>query len=86
MTKYIIIIHTDIIKYKHQKCISMLSDSFPCISKISVDLDDFDKVMRIESLSNISYLIIAYLGVEDIKCKLMGIYKKLDEQVIVLFE
>jgi hypothetical protein len=86
MAKYIIVIYTDIFRLKDFELISNLRDFFTCITKVSTDLNDQDKVLRVESGCDISRLLINYLENEAIKCRLMGIYQKSDESAIVIFE
>jgi hypothetical protein len=78
--------YTDIFRPKDLERISNLSESFPCITELSIDLNDCDKVLRVASARDISRLLIDYLEIEDIKCKLMGVYQRIEEKVTVLFE
>ena len=84
--RYIIVLYTDIFRQKDLEHISNLSNSFPCITDFSVDMNDCDKVLRVASMSDISHLLLDYLRLEDIKCKLMGVYQRMEEKVVVLFE
>jgi hypothetical protein len=86
MAQNIIIICTNVFSPKDRVRILCLNESFPCITELSIDLTDCNKVLRVASGSNISRLLTDYLEIEDIKCKLMGVYQKIEERVIVIFE
>ena len=86
MTKYIIVIYTDIFGLNDFNRLLNLRELFPCIFELSIDFIDCDKVLRVGSVHNIGRLIIAYLEIEEVKCKLMGIYQELEGRAIVLFE
>lgn len=86
MAHYTIIIYTNVLRPKDGERIFNLKKSFSCIMELSVDLTDCDNVLRIVSAINISWILIDYLEMEDIKCKLMGVYQKVAERVMVIFE
>lgn len=86
MVQYIIIISTNVFRRKDCERILNLRESFPCITELSIDLTDCNKVLRIASGINISRLLIDYLEIEDIKCELMGIYQRIEQRAIVIFE
>lgn len=85
MQRFIIIVATDVASgFLHSALVNVMEGFGDIILEWSVDLDDVDKVLRVVSKKDISFLLIYQIKKASIQCKLMDVFEDTDGSLVLL--